>query len=160
MSETGKSDRKGKADSDNAAWTVAGKQKSLSPAAKSKIGETEGRKQDGKGKAEATKSGATAKPMPSSGSKTKIVETEGRKETGKHEGKGRAESAKESGQRVDQGWSDHGRQAYGVAEGQDVRDRNQEAERQDKAESANGADGKAAAKPGRQAASHAGALAR
>ena len=96
MSEIGKSDRKGKADSDNAAWTVAGKQKSLSPAAKSKIGETEGRKQDGKGKAEATKSGATAKPMPSSGSKTKIVETEGRKETGKHEGKGRAESAKES----------------------------------------------------------------
>ena len=62
VSETGKPDRKGKADSDNAAWTVAGKQKSLSPAAKSKIGETEGRKQDGRGKAEATKSGATAKP--------------------------------------------------------------------------------------------------
>ena len=91
VSETGKSDRKGKADSDNAAWTVAGKQKSLSPAAKIKIGETEGRKQDGRGKAEATKSGATVKPMPPSGSKTKIVETEGRKETGKHEGKGRAE---------------------------------------------------------------------
>ena len=94
VSEIGKPDRKGKADSDNAAWTVAGKQKSLSPAAKIKIGETEGRKQDGRGKAEAAKSGATGKPMPSSGSKTKIVETEGRKETGKHEGKGRAESAR------------------------------------------------------------------
>ena len=96
MSETGKPDRKGKVDTDNAAWSVAGKQKPLSPAAKIRIGETEGRKPDGKGKAEAAKSGATVKPMPSSGSKTKIVETEGRKETGKHEGKGRAESAKES----------------------------------------------------------------
>ena len=94
--EIGKSDRKGKADSDNAAWTVAGKQKSLSPAAKSKIGETVGRKQDGNAKADATRSGANARPMPTSGSKTKIVETEGRKETGKHDRKGSAEPARES----------------------------------------------------------------
>jgi len=94
--EIGKSAPKGKADSDNAAWTVAGKQKSLSPAAKSKIGETVGRKQDGNAKADATRSGANARPMPTSGSKTKIVETEGRKETGKHDRKGSAEPARES----------------------------------------------------------------
>src|SRR3954471_14398479 len=64
VSETGKPDRKGKADSDKVAWSVAGKQKSSLPAAKSEIGETEGRKQDGRGKTEANKSGATAKPMP------------------------------------------------------------------------------------------------
>ena len=152
VSETGKSDRKGKADSDNAAWTVAGKQKSLSPAAKSKIGETEGRKQDGKGKAEATKSGATAKPMPSSGSKTKIVETEGRKETGKHEGKGRAESAKESAKESTKAGATtaakHTASPKAKMSETEIKKQNGK-----KAESANGADGKAAAKPGRQAAS-------
>ena len=147
MSEIGKSDRKGKTDSDNAAWTVAGKQKSLSLASKSKIGETEGRKPDGKGKAEAAKSGATGKPMPSSGSKTKIIETEGRKETGKHDGKGRAESAKEP------------TKAGATAAKNTASPRAKMSETEikklsgKKAESANGADGKTAAKPGRQAAS-------
>ena len=147
-SETGKPDRKGKADSDNAAWTVAGKQKSLLPAAKSKIGETEGRKQDGRGKAEATKSGATVKPMPSSGSKTKIVETEGRKETGKHDGKGRAESAKES---TKAGATTAKHAASPKAKMSETEGNKKQNGK--KAESANGADGKAAAKPGRQAAS-------
>ena len=152
VSETGKPDRKGKADSDNAAWTVAGKQKSLSPAAKIKIGETEGRKQDGKGKAEATKSGATVKPMPSSGSKTKIVETEGRKETGKHEGKGRAESAKESAKESTKAGATtaarHTASPKAKMSETEIKKQNGK-----KAESANAPDGKAAAKPGRQAAS-------
>ena len=152
MSETGKPDRKGKADSDNAAWSVAGKQKSLSPAAKIKIGETEGRKQDGKGKAEATKSGATVKPMPSSGSKTKIVETEGRKETGKHEGKGRAESAKESAKELTKAGATtaarHTASPKAKMSETEIKKQNGK-----KAESANAPDGKAAAKPGRQAAS-------
>jgi membrane-bound lytic murein transglycosylase A len=151
VSEIGKSDRKGKADSDNAAWTVAGKQKSLAPAAKSKVGETEGRKQDGKGKADATKSGPTAKPMPSSGSKTKIVETEGRKETGKREGKGRAESAKESAKESTKAGATmaakHTASPKAKMSETEIKKQNGK-----KAESTNGADGKAAAKPGRQAA--------
>jgi hypothetical protein len=151
VSEIGKSDRKGKADSDNAAWTVAGKQKSLSPAAKIKIVETEGRKQDGRGKAEATKSGATVKPMPSSGSKTKIVETEGRKETGKREGKGRAESAKESAKESTKAGATmaakHTASPKAKMSETEIKKQNGK-----KAESTNGADGKAAAKPGRQAA--------
>jgi membrane-bound lytic murein transglycosylase A len=153
VSETGRPDRKGKADSDNAAWTVAGKQKSLSPAAKIKIGETEGRKQDGRGKAEATKSGATVKPMPSSGSKTKIVETEGRKETGKHDGKGRADSAakestKESVKAGATTAAKHTASPKAKISETEIKKQNGK-----KAESANGADGKAVAKPGRQAAS-------
>jgi membrane-bound lytic murein transglycosylase A len=151
VSGIGKSDRKGKADSDNAAWTVAGKQKSLAPAAKSKVGETEGRKQDGKGKAQATKSGPTAKPMPSSGSKTKIVETEGRKETGKREGKGRAESAKESAKESTKAGATtaakHTASPKAKMSETEIKKQNGK-----KAESTNGADGKAAAKPGRQAA--------
>jgi 3D (Asp-Asp-Asp) domain-containing protein len=148
ITATGKPDRKGKADSDNAAWTVAGKHKSLLPAAKSKIGETEGRKQDGRGKAEATKSGATVKPMPSSGSKTKIVETEGRKETGKHDGKGRAEPAKES---TKAGATTAKHAASPKAKMSETEGNKKQNGK--KAESASGADGKAAAKPGRQAAS-------
>ena len=152
VSEIGKSDRKGKADSDNAAWTVAGKQKSLSPAAKIKIVETEGRKQDGRGKAEATKSGATVKPMPPSGSKTKIVETEGRKETGKHEGKGRAESARESAKESTKAGATtaarHTASPKAKMSETEIKKQNGK-----KAESANAPDGKAAAKPGRQAAS-------
>jgi membrane-bound lytic murein transglycosylase A len=149
-SETGKPDRKRKADSDNAAWTVAGKQRSLSSATKLKIGETEGRKQDGKGKLEATKSGATAKPMPSSGSKTKMVETEGRKETGKHDGRGRAESAKESAKASAKGATTAKHTASPKAKMSETEIKKQNGK---KAESSNGADGKAAAKPGRQAAS-------
>jgi membrane-bound lytic murein transglycosylase A len=152
VSEIGKSDRKGKADSDNAAWTVAGKQKSLSPAAKIKIVETEGRKQDGRGKAEATKSGATVKPMPPSGSKTKIVETEGRKETGKHEGKGRAESAREFAKESTKAGATtaarHTASPKAKMSETEIKKQNGK-----KAESANAPDGKAAAKPGRQAAS-------
>ena len=96
MSETGKADRKGKADSDNAAWTVAGKQK-LSPSAKTKIAETEARKEtsrhDGKGKVEAARPGVIASGKSSSGVKTKIIETDGRKEAGRHDGKGKIEPA-------------------------------------------------------------------
>jgi 3D (Asp-Asp-Asp) domain-containing protein len=96
VGETGKPDRKGKADSDNAAWTVAGKQK-LSPSAKTKIAETEGRKEaskhDGKGKIGAARPGVIASGKPSSGVKTKIIETEGRKDAGRHDGKGKAEPA-------------------------------------------------------------------
>ena len=148
VSETGKQDRKGKVDSDNAAWTVAGKQKSLSPAAKSKIGETEGRKQDGRGKAAAATSGATAKPV-SSGSKTKIVETEGR--TGKHEGKGRAESAESAKELAKAGAATaakHSASPKAKMSEAEIKKQNGK-----KAESANAPDGKAAAKPGRQAAS-------
>ena len=152
VSETGKPDRKGKADSDKVAWSVAGKQKSSLPAAKSKIGETEGRKQDGRGKTEANKSGATAKPMPLSGSKTKIVETEGRKETGKHQGKGRAESARESAKESTKAGATtaarHTASPKAKMSETEIKKQNGK-----KAESANGADGKAAAKPGRQAAS-------
>jgi membrane-bound lytic murein transglycosylase A len=152
VSETGKPDRKGKADSDKAAWSVAGKQKSSSPAAKSKIGETEGRKQDGKGKAEAAKSGATAKPMPSSGSKTKVVETEGRKETGKHDGKGRAESARESAKESTKAGATTAAK-HAAAPKAKMSETEIKKQNGKKAESANGADAKTAAKPGRQAAS-------
>ena len=152
VSETGKPDRKGKVDTDNAAWSVAGKQKPLSPAAKIRIGETEGRKPDGKGKAEAAKSGAAGKPMPSSGAKTKVVETEGRKETGKHEGKGRAESAKESAKESTKAGATtaarHTASPKGKMSEAEIKKQNGK-----KAESANAPDGKAAAKPGRQAAS-------
>ena len=159
-SETGKSDRKGKADSDNAAWTVAGKQKSLSPAAKSKIGETEGRKQDGKGKAEATKSGATAKPMPSSGSKTKIVETEGRKETGKHDGKGRAESAKESAKESTKAGATTAAKHTASPKAKMSETEDQEAERQEKRSPPTARMGKRRQSRAGKPPPHAGALAR
>jgi membrane-bound lytic murein transglycosylase A len=142
-----KPDRKGKMDSDNAAWTVAGKQKPSS-AAKTKIAETEGRKEtgkpDGKGKAEPARSGATGKP--SSGAKTKIAAAEAKKETGKPNGKGKAESAapgKIAGKQPSPGSKPKSAEA-------DSKKPNGKS----KAESANSkADGKAAAKPGRQAAS-------
>jgi len=148
--EIGKSDRKGNSDSDNAAWTVAGKQKSLSPAAKSKIGETVGRKQDGNAKADATKSAATVRPMPSSGSKTKIVETEGRKETGKHDRKGSAESARESTKAGATTAARHTASPKAKVSETDGKKQNGKS----KAEPAKaGDDGKATARPGRQAAS-------
>jgi len=161
-SETGKPERKGKADSDHAAWTVAGKQKSLSPAAKIKVGETDGRKQDGKkqdgkSKVETAKSGAAAKPVPSSGSKTKIVETEGRREAGRHEGKGRAESARESAKESAKESTKAGATAARHAASPKAKISDTEPKKpngKSKAESAKaGDDGKAAAKPGRQAAS-------
>jgi len=148
VAEGKKPDRKGKMDSDNAAWTVAGKQKPSS-AAKTKIAETEGRKEtakhDGKGKAEPTRSGATGKP--SSGSKTKIAETEAKKDISKHDAKGKTESA------------GSGKIAAGKQSPPGPKSKNAEAEAKKqngkgKAESANSkADGRAAAKPGRQAAS-------
>ena len=161
VSEIGKSDRKGKADSDNAAWTVAGKQKSLSPAAKSKVGETEGRKQDGKGKAEATKSGADRQAYAVIGIEDEDRRDRRQERNRQARGQGQGRVRQGVGQRGDQGWSDHGRQAYGVAEGQDVRDRNQEAERQRKRSLPTAADGKAAAKPasaGRSARRSSGSL--
>jgi len=97
--------------------------------------------------------------MPSSGSKTKIVETEGRKETGKHDGKGRAESARESARESAKESTKAGAAKAGATTAKhtaspkakmsetEIRKQNGK-----KAESAN-ADGKAAAKPGRQAAS-------
>jgi 3D (Asp-Asp-Asp) domain-containing protein len=88
VAEGKKPDRKGKMDSDNAAWTVAGKQKPSSAAIE---GRKETAKHDGKGKAEPTRSGATGKP--SSGSKTKIAETEAKKDISKHDAKGKTESA-------------------------------------------------------------------
>ena len=147
VTEGKKPDRKGKMDSDNAAWTVAGKQKPSS-AAKTKIAETEGRKEtsksDGKGKAEPARSGATGKP--SSGPKAKIAAAEAKKETGKQDGKGKAESAgsgKIAGKQPSSGSNSKNAEA-------DSKKQNGKA----KAESANSkADGKAAAKPGRQAAS-------
>ena len=147
VTEGKKPDRKGKMDSDNAAWTVAGKQKPSS-AAKTKIAETAGRKEtskpDGKGKAEPARSGATGKP--SSGPKAKIAAAEAKKETGKQDGKGKAESAgsgKIAGKQPSSGSNSKNAEA-------DSKKQNGKA----KAESANSkADGKAAAKPGRQAAS-------
>ena len=141
-------DRKGKMDSDNAAWTVAGKQKPSS-AAKTKLAETEGRKEtgkhDGKGKAEPAKSGATGKP--SSGPKTKVAETEAKKDISRHDAKGKTESA------------GSGKIAAGKQPSPGPKSKNAEAESKKqngkaKTESANSkADGRAAAKPGRQAAS-------
>jgi membrane-bound lytic murein transglycosylase len=147
VTEGKKPDRKGKMDSDNAAWTVAGKQKPSS-AAKTKIAETAGRKEtskpDGKGKAEPARSGATGKP--SSGPKAKIAAAEAKKETGKQDGKGKAESAgsgKIAGKQPSSGSNSKNAEA-------DSKKQNGKA----KAESANSkADGKAVAKPGRQAAS-------
>ena len=147
VTEGKKPDRKGKMDSDNAAWTVAGKQKPSS-AAKTKIAETAGRKEtskpDGKGKAEPARSGATGKP--SSGPKAKIAAAEAKKETGKQDGKGKAEpagSGKIAGKQPSSGSNSKNAEA-------DSKKQNGKA----KAESANSkADGKAAAKPGRQAAS-------
>ena len=147
VTEGKKPDRKGKMDSDNAAWTVAGKQKPSS-AAKTKIAETAGRKEtskpDGKGKSEPARSGATGKP--SSGPKAKIAAAEAKKETGKQDGKGKAESAgsgKIAGKQPSSGSNSKNAEA-------DFKKQNGKA----KAESANSkADGKAAAKPGRQAAS-------
>ena len=147
VTEGKKPDRKGKTDSDSAAWTVVGKQKPSS-AAKTKIAETEGRKEtskpDGKAKAEPARSGATGKP--SSGAKTKIAEAEAKKETGKHDGKGKPESAgpgKIAGKQPSSGSKSKSAEA-------DSKKPNGKA----KAESANSkADAKAAAKPGRQAAS-------
>jgi membrane-bound lytic murein transglycosylase A len=153
VSETRKPDRKGKADSDNAAWTVAGKQ-TPSSSARTKIVETEAKKEvkkhDDKGKAETAKSGAiaTGKPVPSSGAKAKIVETEGRKDIKKRDDKGKAESAG----------------AGKIAAGKQMpssgpKSKNAEVEAKKpngkgKADSTKaGDDGKAAAKPGRQAAS-------
>jgi membrane-bound lytic murein transglycosylase A len=148
VAEGKKPDRKGKMDSDNAAWTVAGKQKPSS-AAKTKIAETEGRKEtgkhDGKGKAEPAKSGATGKP--SSGPKTKIAETEAKKDISRHDAKGKTEAA------------GSGKIAAGKQPSPGPKSKNAEAEAKKqngkgKAESANSkADGRAAAKPGRQAAS-------
>jgi membrane-bound lytic murein transglycosylase A len=148
VAEGKKPDRKGKMDSDNAAWTVAGKQKP-SPAAKTKIAETEGRKEtgkhDGKGKAEPAKSGATGKP--SSGPKTKIAETEAKKDISRHDAKGKTEAA------------GSGKIAAGKQPSPGPKSKNAEAEAKKqngkgKVESANSkADGRAAAKPGRQAAS-------
>jgi peptidoglycan lytic transglycosylase A len=148
VAEGKKPDRKGKMDSDNAAWTVAGKQKPSS-AAKTKIAETEGRKEtgkhDGKGKAEPAKSGATGKP--SSGPKTKIAETEAKKDISKHDAKGKTDAA------------GSGKIAAGKQPSPGPKSKNAEAEAKKqngkgKAESANSkADGRAAAKPGRQAAS-------
>ena len=147
VAEGKKLDRKGKMDSDNTAWTVAGKQKPSS-AANTKIAETEGRKEagkpDGKVKAEPARSGATGKP--SSGVKTKIAAADAKKETGKPNGKGKAESAapgKIAGKQPSPGSKPKSAEA-------DSKKPNGKA----KAESANSkADGKAAAKPGRQAAS-------
>jgi membrane-bound lytic murein transglycosylase A len=148
VAEGKKPDRKGKMDSDNAAWTVAGKQKPSS-AAKTKIAETEGRKEtgkhDAKGKAEATRSGATGKP--SSGPKPKVAETEAKKDISKHDAKGKAESA------------GSGKIAAGKQSPPGPKSKNAEAEAKKqngkgKVGSANSkADGRAAAKPGRQAAS-------
>jgi membrane-bound lytic murein transglycosylase A len=150
VAESKKLDRKGKMDSDNAAWTVAGKQKPSS-AAKTKIAETEGRKEtgkhDGKSKAEPAKSGMTATGKPSSGPKPKIAETEAKKDISKHDAKGKAEAA------------GSGKIAAGKPSPPAPKLKNAEAEAKKqngkgKAESTNSnADGKAAAKPGRQAAS-------
>ena len=147
VTEGKKPDRKGKMDSDNAAWTVAGKQKPSS-AAKTKIAETAGRKEtskpDGKGKAEPARSGATGKP--SSGPKAKIAAAEAKKETGKQDGKGR---------RSRRFRQDRRQAAVLGVEFEKRRGRLQEeAKRQGQSGSANSkADGKAVAKPGRQAAS-------
>ena len=151
VSEGGKPDRKGKADSDNAAWTVAGKQK-LSPSAKTKIAETEGRKEtskhDGKGKVEAARPGVIASGKPSSGVKTKITETEARKEAGKTRRQGQGRSPPVTG-----------KTATGKPPSPGPKSKTLEAEvkkqtARSKPKSANAAgDGKAAAKPDRQAAS-------
>jgi membrane-bound lytic murein transglycosylase A len=152
VTEGKKPDRKGKGDSDNAAWTVAGKQ-TPSSSAKTKISDIEAKKEvkklDGKGKAEATKSGAiaTGKPVPSSGPKTKISETEARKEINKPDGKGKAEFA-------GAGKIAAGKQSLSGPKSKNAETEVKKQNGKGKAESANSnADGRAAAKPGRHAAS-------
>ena len=150
VTEGKKPDGKGKAESANAGWTVAGKQKPSS-AAKTKIAEIEGRKEtgkhDGKGKAEAAKSGAIATGKPPSGPKTKIAETEAKKETSKHDGKGKAES-------VGSGKITAGKPPSSAPKSKNAETEVKKQNGKGKAESANSnADGRASAKPGRQAAS-------
>ena len=149
VTEGKKADRKGKGESDNAAWTVAGKQK-LSSSAKT-IAETEAkrevRKQDGKGKAKAAKSGAIATGRPSSAPKTKISETEARNEIRKHDGKGKA------------GPAGSGKITAGKPPSSGPKTKNSEPKarkqngRGKAAPASVGEDGRAAAKPDRQAAS-------
>jgi membrane-bound lytic murein transglycosylase A len=146
---------KGNGESTDTSWTVAGKHKSQS-SAKSKLSDIdpgkETRKQDGKGKTDAAKPGAIATGKSTSGPKTRIAETEARKETGKHDGKGKAASA-------GSGRIASGKPVPSSAKSKSVEVEPKKQNGKGKADSGKarvmsaGEEGKAAAKPGRQAAS-------